>query len=156
MISVDVGDGCLALVDDEDFPEVSLHTWRIRPDGYVQRTWIEDGQTRHELLHRFVMKAADEDVVDHENGDRWDCRKENLRVATLSQNAANRPTTAQGRAWKGIFPHGNCWKARIKVEGQNVYLGSFQRPEEAAYAYDIAAKRLFGEFARLNFPPTGS
>lgn len=152
MISIDVGNRLLALIDDEDFPRVEPFTWRAREDGYIQRTWIEDGKTCHELLHRFIMEAHEDVLVDHENGDRWDCRKENLRVATFSQNAANRPTTALDRAWKGIYAHGNRWKARIKLEGQNVYLGSFQTPQEAAYAYDAAAKRLFGEFARLNFP----
>jgi hypothetical protein len=152
MLSIDIGNGLMALIDDEDLPRVEPFTWRIRDDGYVQRTWIEEGRTRHELLHRFIMDASEDVLVDHENGDRWDCRKENLRVATFSQNAANRPTTSLERAWKGIYPHGNRWKARIKREGQNVYLGSFQTPQEAAYAYDAAAKRLFGEFARLNFP----
>jgi hypothetical protein len=155
MLSIDVGKNLLALIDDEDFPRVELFTWRVREDGYIQRTWIEGGRTIHELLHRFIMGAHEGELVDHENGDRWDCRKENLRVATLSQNAANRPTTAE-RAWKGIYPHGNRWKARIKLEGQNVYLGSFQTAQEAAYAYDAAAKRLFGDFARLNFPATRS
>lgn len=154
MISIDVGNGLLALIDDEDFPRVEPFTWRAREDGYIHRTWIEDGKTCHELLHRFVMDAAEDELVDHENGDRWDCQKDNLRVATYSQNAANRPTTAD-RAWKGIYPHGNRWKARIKLEGQNVYLGSFQTSQEAAYAYDVAAKRLFGEFAKLNFPSSG-
>lgn len=152
MISIDVGGGLLALIDDEDLPRVTPFTWRIREDAYVQRTWIEGGRTCHELLHRFIMNALEDQVVDHENGDRWDCQKGNLRVATLSQNAANRPTTSKERDWKGIYPHGNRWKARIKLEGQNVYLGSFQTPQEAAYAYDVAAKRLFGDFARLNFP----
>lgn len=156
MIAIDIGSGLFALIDDEDLSRVELHTWRIRDDGYVQRTWGEEGRMCHELLHRFIMDAAEDQVVDHENGDRWDCRKENLRVATLSQNAANRPTTSQERAWKGIFPHGNRWKARIKLEGRNVYLGSFPSPQEAAYAYDVAAKRLFGEFARLNFPSAGA
>jgi len=152
MIAIDIGSDLFALIDDEDLARVQAHTWRIRTDGYVQRTWVEDGRMCHELLHRFVMGAAEHEIVDHENGDGWDCRKENLRVATLSQNAANRPTTSQERAWKGIFPHGNRWKARIKLEGRNVYLGSFPSPQEAAYAYDVAARRLFGEFARLNFP----
>ena len=152
MVAIDVGNGLMALIDDEDLARVEQLTWRVREDGYVQRTWIENGRTCHELLHRFVMNAAEDEVVDHEHGDRWDCRKENLRIATLSQNAANRPTTSKERAWKGICPHGNRWKARIKLEGQSVYLGSFQTPEEAAYAYDVAAKRLFGSFARLNFP----
>lgn len=156
MISIDVGNGLLALIDDEDFLRVEPYTWRAREDGYIQRTWIEEGKTYHELLHRFIMEAAEDEVVDHENGDRWDCQKHNLRVATLSQNAANRPTTSQERDWKGIYPHGNRWKARIKLEGRNVYLGSFPSPQEAAYAYDVAAKRLFGDFARLNFPSVGT
>lgn len=151
MTSVDIGQGCFALVDDEDYERVSRYTWRLRDDGYVQRTWTENGRVCHELLHRFIMDAREDEVVDHENGDRWDCRKEKLRVATLSQNAANRPTTSLERAWKGIYPHGNRWKARIKLEGRNVYLGSFQTAQEAAYAYDAAAKRLFGEFAYLNY-----
>jgi hypothetical protein len=156
MLSIDVGQGLIAIIDPEDLPRVDAFTWRIREDGYIQRTWIENGRTHHELLHRFIMEALEHELVDHENGDRWDCRKENLRVATLSQNAANRPTTSLERVWKGIYPHGNRWKARIKREGQNVYLGSFQTPQEAAYAYDAAARRLFGDFARLNFPATGS
>ncbi len=156
MIAIDIGSDLFALIDDEDLRRVEPYTWRIREDGYVQRTWVEEGRMCHELLHRFIMGAGPDELVDHENGDRWDCRKENLRVATLSQNAANRPTTSTERAWKGIFPHGNRWKARIKLEGRNVYLGSFQSPQEAAYAYDVAAKRLFGEFARLNFPSAGA
>ena len=150
MISIDVGRGAIAFIDADDFPHVGRYTWRVRDDGYVQRTWMSQYTMRHELLHRFVMNAGPGELVDHRNGDRWDCRKENLRVATLSQNAANRASLA-GRTWKGIFQHGETWKARIKVDQQSIYLGCFSTPEEAALAYDIAAKKLFGEFACVNF-----
>lgn len=149
VISIELGNGLLALIDDEDHERVSHFAWRLRPDGYIQRTWVEDGQMKHELLHRFIMRAKDGEIVDHENGDRWDCRKENLRVATYSQNGANRRLEG---VWKGIFQDGNRWKARIKINGESSYLGSFETPEEAALAYDMAARRLFGRFASLNFP----
>lgn len=148
MMAIDVGSGCIALVDDEDYERASAFAWHVREDGYVQRTWTRDGKVFHDLLHRFVMNANPEDIVDHENNDRWDCRKENLRVATLSQNAANRSFAGP---WKGIFRHGDKWKARIKIDQKNIYLGCFNTPEEAAFAYDMAAKKLFGEFARVNF-----
>lgn len=148
MMSIDVGSGCIAIIDDEDFPRVAESSWHVREDGYVQRTWTREGKIFHELLHRFVMNAEPDDIVDHENTDRWDCRKENLRVATLSQNAANRSFAGP---WKGIFRHGNKWKARIKIHQQNIYLGCFDTSQEAALAYDLAAKKLFGDFARLNF-----
>lgn len=148
MTHIDVGSGCIALIDDEDFHRVSPYPWRIRSDGYVQRTWMIHGGANYELLHRFITNAGQDEIVDHENTDRWDCRKENLRIATLSQNSANRSFPGP---WKGIFEHEGKWKARIKINQQNIYLGSFQTPEEAAYAYDVAAKKLFGEFARVNF-----
>lgn len=151
MVSIDVGDGLIAFIDDEDYPRVSKHTWRIRDDGYVQRTWKIGDRYHHELLHRFVLRAAPEDLVDHWRGERWDCRKENLRIVTHQQNCMNR-APRDGRQYKGIYPHGRKWKARIKMDGVNQYIGIFDSPEDAARAYDEAARQMFGEFARLNFP----
>lgn len=149
---VRLGPGRFALVDPKDWPRVREHTWRERDDGYVQRTYGEKDRTRHELLHRFVMKAKPEEMVDHEDGNRLDCRRSNLRKAGAQENAFNR-APRDGRKWKGIAPHGLKWKARIKKDGKGVYIGLYDTPEEAARAYDLAARRLFGRFARLNFPP---
>lgn len=150
---LDLGGGAWAVVDAEDWPGASLHLWRLRPDGYVQRSWSEGGRTFHELLHLFVLRGLVPPgaLVDHENGLRWDCRKGNLRPATGRENAWNRAPVA-GKAWKGVAEHRGRWKARIKVDGRSVHLGVYDSPEIAAYAYDKAARELFGEFARLNFP----
>lgn len=150
---VDLGDGTYAFVDAEDWPRVSRHAWRAREDGYVQRTWAEGGRTRHELLHHFVMRGRVRpgEVVDHAFGERWNCRKACLRVATGRENSMNRaPLT--GKEYKGVAPHRGRWKARIKTGGRSVHLGVYDTPEMAAMAYDEAARQLFGEFARLNFP----
>lgn len=148
---IDIGDGLVSAVDLEDFERVSAFLWRLRPDGYIQSTYHDGTRIVHELLHRFVMRATPEQLVDHQDGHRLDCRKSNLRVITPQQNCFNR-APINGREWKGIYPHGRKWKARIKIDGQTVYLGSYETAEIAARAYDEAAKRLFGEFARLNFP----
>lgn len=148
---IDLGDGNNALVDAEDHERSTAHTWRLRPDGYVQRTYTVGDRTKHELLHRFIMKAKAVDQVDFENGIRHDCRKENLRKATNQENCWNR-APRDGRRFKGIELHRGKFRARIKRDGKTRYLGIFSTPEEAARAYDQAAVRLFGEFARLNFP----
>lgn len=85
--------------------------------------------------------------IDHVNGDKTDNRLTNLRLATYSQNMANRKPMRNGL--KGAFPtqHGS-WAAKIRVNGKNYYLGTFKTEIEAHAAYVEAAKQHFGEFAR--------
>ena len=75
-------------------------------------------------------------------------------VAPYSTAAWSRPPRSSS-GFKGVSWAGgkiNRWQARIMREGKRVFLGNFDTPEEAARAYDAAARELFGEFARLNFP----
>jgi hypothetical protein len=48
----------------------------------------------------------------------------------------------------------NKWQAQLETEGKYYYLGIFDVKEQAALAYDREASKRFGEFAKLNFPPT--
>jgi hypothetical protein len=88
--------------------------------------------------------------VDHKNRDTTDTRIENLRLATSSQNRANRIINNSSKSGlKGAHSGrrgGYC--ARITCQGKVHHLGSFQTAEEAHAAYVEAAQRLFGEFAR--------
>lgn len=58
--------------------------------------------------------------------------------------------------FKGVYLHRgkgpNCWYAQIRAHGRKIHVGAFLTPEEAARAYDEAAIKYHGEFARLNFP----
>jgi hypothetical protein len=146
--------GEFAVVDEEDYDELSQLTWHRGDRDYVVHTVGIAGETRQLLMHRVVTRAPHDILVDHWDGNRLDNRKQNLRPATYRQNAQNR-APVNGRRFKGIFPFRGRWKARIKFEGQNIYLGIYPTEEIAAMAYDHAAIRLFGEFARLNFPPEG-
>lgn len=75
-------------------------------------------------------------------------------VAPWSAAAWSRPARSRsgfkGASWAG--GRINRWQARIMRNGKRVFLGNFDTPEEAARAYDAAARELFGDHARLNFP----
>jgi len=98
-------------------------------------------------MHRAIVKPPRGYVVDHVNGDGLDNRRENLRVCTLSENAQNR-TFRNACGFHGVRRHGSRWQARLLGKS----LGMFESAEDAARAWDAAAKQEFREFARLNFP----
>ncbi|WP_411706302.1 HNH endonuclease [Edaphovirga cremea] len=99
------------------------------------------------LLHRAVMKEPD-GLVDHKNGIVTDCRKDNLRVATKSQNAINAGKHSNNTSGhRGVSFNGKHWRARIMHNGKMHSIGSFGTLESAAAAYKKKAVELFGEFA---------
>lgn len=87
--------------------------------------------------------------VDHKDGDYYNCTRTNLRVATASQNQANRRVQKNSTTGvKGVFPHGNRYRSYVTINRKQKWLGSFDTVEEAKAVYDEAAKEIFGEFAR--------
>lgn len=151
--------GRFALVDDADAPLVSMHKWSVQEDHHTayakRKTRRPDGRQTPQSMHAFLTGF---DQTDHINGDGLDNRRENLRQASDVNNARN-----QGKIpgctsrFKGVDrrPYGR-WRARIRPEsGAHVHLGNFVDEEEAARAYDRAARELFGEFAAVNFPVPG-
>lgn len=90
--------------------------------------------------------------IDHINGDRADNRLENLREVTRSQNNMNCKPKGGSSRFKGVTfdKEKRLWAAQIKADGQRKFLGRYSSEEDAAHAYDDAANKHFGEFARLN------
>lgn len=105
------------------------------------------------LLHRFLLDAPTGVMVDHKNGNGLDCTRGNLRVANRNQKQHNSGPRNGTSRFKGVYRKTkNRWAAQIKARQTYRYLGLFATEEDAASAYDEAAKELHGEFARLNFP----
>ncbi len=87
--------------------------------------------------------------IDHINCVRDDNRICNLRLASIAQNNANKAANKNNtHGFKGVTRVNKRWQAQIKNGYRNVYLGTFDTPEDAHAAYLTKARELFGEFAR--------
>lgn len=156
MKQIELTKGAIALVDDEDFEKVSKYKWCVNAQGYAVRGFQVNGAKYQIRMHRFILGDSCAGLeVDHINGNRTDNRKANLRTATRRENACNvakRPLADGTSIFKGVrkAKGRKKWTARICYKGKDLHLGQFNSEIEAAKAYNEAAKRLNGEYARLN------
>jgi hypothetical protein len=119
--------------------------------------WYEDGNgyimskinNKIITLHRFIMGTKINELVDHINGDRLDCRNENLRIVTQSQNAMNakKPNNnTSGIKGVSFSKTHNKWRAYITANKKQIDLGRFNNFEDAVNARLQAEKQHFKEF----------
>lgn len=147
----------IALVDSADLDLLTRWRWEYLPngrDGYAVRRFRSGGKHITIYLHRQLLRAAPGEIVDHINGNGLDNRRENLRLATASENMANRPAKPRDIPYRGVYRSRSGptpYKAMLSVAGKCRHLGWFARMEDAARAYDRAAYATWGRFARLNF-----
>jgi len=147
--------GYSALVDDADHALVNQSKWLYVGSGYAGRFVTIDGKKKLLYLHRFLLNAQPDQRVDHINGDRLDCRRANLRLATTKQNVQNRRCATRSTSGKkGVCWHKGMrkWHVRITAKGTRLHLGYHDDLETAARLYDAAAKHFFGAYARPNYP----
>lgn len=158
-VRMELTQGEFAVFDLADLPMLSQYRWcsaTFRRRTYAISPVRRPGGKQDSLrMHRLTMGVTDPNVlVDHQNLDGlFNCRA-NLRVATRPQNGWNCPrprTNTSG--YKGVTrnPKSGKYSAGIKVNGKQLYLGHFDNPVDAARAYDEAAHRHHGAFARTNF-----
>lgn len=156
--------GRVAVVDPDDYDRVMQYRWHVveappkvpgrRPWGpyAVSRIRQRDGKSRKVPMHALIMGRS---FIDHINSNGLDNRKVNLRLATPTQNLGNQRTQeipGKTSRYKGVYwdRRDRAWVAEITDHGIPQYLGQFAGEEDAALAYDLAAREVFGEFAKLN------
>jgi hypothetical protein len=155
MKRIALNNGLFAIVDDDDFEELSKHRWYLykgRNTHYACRSHYERDNTRHIRMHREIAKAQPLDEVDHINGNGLDNRKCNLRLCSRSQNSWNMVSTRGTSKYKGVSYKKKTkkWKAQINYQNHDYHIGYFSSELDAAIAYDACARILYGDFARLN------
>jgi hypothetical protein len=164
MKEIQLTQGYVALVDDEDYERAAQYKWcasvQYKKDGsilnvYANHVHTENGSRHTWLLHRFILGIKDSAVhIDHSpDHSGLNCVRGNLRHATRAENQHNQRLNIRNTSGvKGVSwnKRNNKWLAYIKVEGSNRYLGSFSSIEDAKKAYDTAALHYFGQFACTN------
>jgi hypothetical protein len=153
---IELTNGKIALVSDEDYEKVNIINWYYRKEGYAVGNLKSPSKGIYPkiLLHRYIMNAQKGVQIDHINGNKLDNRRENLRVANASLNKANCGLRSNNKSgYKGVQyrkDRNKCWFASIKVNYKLISLGYYYTPEEAARAYNEGAIKYFGEFSKLN------
>jgi len=156
----------IALIDDEDFDRISKMRWHAwynkNGDSFYAHhsVYVKGESPRVIRMHRHILGVTDTNLdVDHIDGDTLNNQKYNLRVCQSHQNTANQVnlrsdnTTGYRGVVKYFYNNTKKWTAQLSNKGKVIRLGYFDSPEEAAKAFDKAAKETRGEFCgKLNFP----
>ena len=146
------GDRLICFYDDEDHNLISQYKWCYCLGYAITTTRVGKSCAR---MHRLILGIQNKSDIlsDHINHNRLDNRRCNLRICNRTEN--NRNINSYGKVnYLGVCkPTGNSsFVAQIRENGKNRYLGSFNNAVDAAKIYDAHAKRIYGEFANLNFP----
>lgn len=145
------GEGKFAIVDVDDYVELSKYTWNVNNHGYAVRN--EGG--RGILMHRQILNPPDDLVTDHINRIRLDNRRCNLRAVAQAENVKNRNPNKSGTSkFKGVTwdKSRRMWQVRVVNNGNVVFMEYHEDQKLAAQVYDFFAAKEFGEFVYLNFP----
>lgn len=152
---------------DPDIAELTLQhdiKWHINDNGYAvatvnKRTSAILGQPAGTTIrmHRWIMSAPSDMCIDHISRDKLDNRRSNLRICTQAENMCNKASWMGQSHYKGVSYRldspNKPWRAICYCQGRKHCLGSYATEEEAAVAYNEAARRYHGAYAVLNDVP---
>lgn len=145
-------------IDTKYYEQVKDYKWHLYGNGYVATSWHDETSQYNMLLHRLIIqlsgqKIPDDKEIDHKDMNKLNCLEDNLRICNRSQNNQNKGKQKNNTSdWKGVSWHKQTkkWQAKIGVNNKRIFLGLFDKPNDAAKTYNIAAVKYFGEFAVLN------
>ena len=146
--------GKVAIVDDEDYEELSIVKWHYNHWGYAMRNVTPGGKKRTKIqMHIAILGKIEGFEIDHKDGNGLNNRRENLRHVTHTQNTQNKaPYKKTSSRYKGVSWNkwANKWVSTIVIDGKYYYLGYYKSERDAAWVYNVWAESFFGEYTRLN------
>ena len=152
--------GQLMLIDDVDLDLFLNHKWHLTSGGrYIGRSVrVAAYKQKTEWFHRVVAERLYGELpshieVDHINRNRYDNRRQNLRLATHAKNVVNaskRKDNTTGVKGVHFDKRSGKYKAQININGKRTCLGSFKTLEEARIVYTRKSLELHGEFTAVD------
>ena len=151
---IPVSHGAAVTVDAADADLSSVRWSAHGTRGYAVNS--KKGMMHRIILSRILNRPLERnEFVDHVDGDVKNNKRCNLRLATTAENSRNRgPAKETLSGYKGVCfnRQSRKWCAQICVNYTRMTLGNFDDIVLAALAYDKAARRLHGQFAKTNYP----
>jgi hypothetical protein len=144
-----------AIVDDQDYSELSNYKWHCYQDPlskiwYAKRTTPRmNGKQKTIRMHQQIMGRP---LIDHINHNGLDNRRCNLRICTTSQNMKNNQRKIlNSSGFRGVYLDKNVktshkWRTIIRINNKNISLGYYDTPEKASEIFNIKSKEIYGEF----------
>lgn len=140
-------EGIYFYVDNEDDSLIAGKEFTLNNKGYAV---FGSPAT---LVHKFLMNCGNREI-DHKDRDPLNNRRSsNLRIATRSQNQANRGLPKNNTTgYKGVSREISSGRFQATIGGykKSIRIGRYDTAIDAAIAYDAMAIVLFGEFACTN------
>ncbi|MCB0571630.1 MAG: hypothetical protein KDC66_17790 [Phaeodactylibacter sp.] len=159
------------LLDDEVYEYLTSDPYLVRVDfinnlrrhssgcAVFQKTWKKaDGGYKTETiyLHKLIAekfmldsRTRDKNLVGARNGNKLDCRLENIIYRSRSVASRKRKTSSK-IGYTGVYKENNRYRAVISINRKSVHIGMFDTPEEAAMAYNKKSRELYGDDGKLN------
>ncbi|MEM8525445.1 MAG: Pathogenesis-related transcriptional factor and ERF protein [Bacteroidota bacterium] len=159
------------LLDDEVYENLSNDLYLSRVEfldnlrkhssgcAVFQKTWKKaDGGYKTETiyLHKLVAerflkndKTDEKRLVGAINGNKLDCRLENLAYRSRSVASRKRKTSSKV-GYTGVYKENNRYRAVISVDRKSIHIGMYATPEEAALAYNKKSREIYGENGKIN------
>ena len=157
MKEINITQGKKVLVDDADYAWLSLTPWYYAGPGYAARDFTRNKEKISVYMHRLLLNVTDDKEVDHIDGNRLNNTRANLRICSRAENASNiKKRDNASSKYKGVYWDNSRQQYRVSVNSityGEYYVGAFYSEDEAGLAYNIVAKSLHGDFARLNDLP---
>lgn len=168
MKEIELTQGKVAIVDDEDYEWLSNYKWNLgdhnKSEKYIYaftRIYVEaeygtphyylkKKQRKSIFMHRMIMDTPEDLIIDHINHNTLDNRKANLRNTTYSQNMINSYRDKPLSGYRGVTAHKKKYAARISINGKDKRIGSYRTAKEAGKAFNKAAQKHYGKYAQLN------
>ena len=155
MKKIDLGQEKFALVDNIDYDKVVNYPYKWRAFSKNNIWYARAYMSKNSCIrmHRFILNAKAGEQIDHIDGNGLNNCRDNLRFVNNSQQHMNQRKTKNSLSlYKGVdyYKTKKKWRAKIMKNYHSNHLGYFDTEEEAALAYNTAAKVLFGEYAKLN------
>ena len=123
----------------------------IKSTGYYHVTLYRQYYLVHRIIWKWSTGEEPPPTIDHIDRNRTNNRWNNLRLATQSQQSQNACLFSNNNSgFRGVSWHRlrKKWRATIGIDGRHHHLGLFVTIEDAAAAYQAAAREAFGEFYR--------